>query len=115
MSSREAPSPPTPLPRGERGAIEPTSHGIPFSPRGRRCPEGADEGALGKPPTFLDVRPANLDMERAARALLTPGPSSAPITPLGRLVATPPPRSPSRGEGGDRAGKPRNTLLPLRD
>src|SRR5690606_39587399 len=30
---------------------------------------------------------------------LTAGPSSAPIAPPGRLEATPPPRSPSKGEG----------------
>src|SRR5690606_24085741 len=48
-------------------------------------------------------------------APLTPGPSSAPIAPLERWVAAPPPRSPSRGEGGDRANKPRAPLLPLRE
>src|SRR5690606_26745565 len=78
-----APPTPAPLPRGERGAQEPTSPRLPFSPRGRRCPEGADEGARCRPRSW-----------NWRQGPLTPGPS------------------PTRGEGGENAGKPHAPLLP---
>src|SRR5690606_25934370 len=60
--------------------------------RGEGAPKGRMRGALSQP-DHLRLRLLQ------ARHPLTPDPSSAPIVPPARLVAVPPPRSPTRGEG----------------
>src|SRR5690606_20379566 len=113
-----SPSPPTPLPRGERGAQEPTSHRLPFSPRGRRWlarrarrMRGAmlPRGRAGASPS--PSASGRGDKARGIDRLLSRHGVGGSGLSVRCLPLTPVP-SPTRGEGGAGADKPQAPLLP---